>query len=184
MAVARQDAECLRRHGACLAIRTELFESLGRFDAGFPNNFNDVDLCLRARERGYDVVCVSAPGLIHSECGTRRGIVRFEERYRFYAKWAHALARPDPYYSESLAATEGISLNLEGWRGFRALLAPTRSGKAGPAVGFTLTKFTNRNYPRWVWPSTSPMANPDLVPSRRRPRLLRAAAKNWKSKST
>ena len=112
--------------GACLAIRTELFESLGRFDAGFPNNFNDVDLCLRARERGYDVVCVSAPGLIHSECGTRRGIVRFEERYRFYAKWAHALARPDPYYSESLAATEGISLNLEGWRGFRALLAPTR----------------------------------------------------------
>ena len=112
--------------GACLAIRTELFESLGRFDAGFPNNFNDVDLCLRARERGYDVVCVSAPGLIHSECGTRRGIVRFEERYRFYAKWAQALARPDPYYSESLAATEVISLNLGGWRGFRALLAPTR----------------------------------------------------------
>ena len=112
--------------GACLAIRTELFESLGRFDTGFPNNFNDVDLCLRARERGYDVVCVYAPGLIHSECATRRGIVRFEERYRFYAKWANALAQPDPYYSESLAATESISLNLGPGAGFRALLAPAR----------------------------------------------------------
>jgi GT2 family glycosyltransferase len=108
--------------GACLAIRTELFESIGGFDPEFPNNYNDVDVCLRVRERGYEIVCVPAPGLIHAECQTRHGIVQFEERYRFYARWAHILSRPDPYYSESLAPTETIALNLTGTRGFRTLL--------------------------------------------------------------
>lgn len=98
--------------GACLAIRTELFHSLGGFDTEFPNNFNDVDLCLRARHQGYDVVCVAASGLIHLECQTRRGIVHFAERYRFYKRWGDVLEQPDPYYSESLAPTEKIALNL------------------------------------------------------------------------
>jgi GT2 family glycosyltransferase len=98
--------------GACLAIRRELFEDLAGFDPLFPNNYNDVDLCFRARARGLEVVCVSTPGLVHAECRTRRGIVHFAERYRFFRRWQQLLSRPDPYYSPSLAPSERIELNL------------------------------------------------------------------------
>ena len=109
--------------GACMAMRTAVFNELGGFDPDFPNNYNDVDLCLRARARGYAVVCVAATGLIHAECQTRPGVVRFEERYRFYRRWADVLGRPDPYYSTALSPTEAITLNLNGDEGFRSMLA-------------------------------------------------------------
>jgi GT2 family glycosyltransferase len=113
--------------GACLAIRKELFALLGGFDALFPNNYNDVDLCFRARARGYRVICLPVAGLIHAECQSRPGIVRFEERYRFYERWAALLRNPDPYYSSALAPTEKIALNLNGDGWYRALLRPAGS---------------------------------------------------------
>lgn len=109
--------------GACLAIRTELFRELGGFDPEFPNNYNDVDLCFRAQSLGYRVVCAAAEGLIHAECQTRPGIVRFEERYKFFRRWARILSRPDPYYSPALAPTEEIALNLTNDQGIRPLLS-------------------------------------------------------------
>jgi GT2 family glycosyltransferase len=113
--------------GACLAVRKDLFGRLGGFDTLFPNNYNDVDLCFRVRSQGYRVICVAVPGLIHAECQSRPGIVRFEERYRFYERWADLLGSPDPYYSPALAPTEKISLNLSGDGWYRSLLAPIRS---------------------------------------------------------
>jgi GT2 family glycosyltransferase len=113
--------------GACLAIRKDLFGRLSGFDTLFPNNYNDVDLCFRVRSHGYRVICVPVPGLIHAECHSRPGIVRFEERYRFYERWANLLSVPDPYYSPALAPTEKVALNLSGDRWHRSLLAPIRS---------------------------------------------------------
>ena len=110
--------------GACLAIRNELFQRLGGFDVTFPNNYNDVDLCFRVRANGYEVVCAPVPGLIHYECQSRRGIVRFEERYRLYGRWMEILSRPDPYYSVSLSPTERIALSLGDDRWHRPVLTP------------------------------------------------------------
>ena len=42
--------------GACMMTRRSVFEELGGFDEEFPIDYNDVDLCLRARERGMLVV--------------------------------------------------------------------------------------------------------------------------------
>lgn len=100
--------------GACLAIQRSVFLELGGFDASFPNNYNDVDLCLRAQTAGYDIVCAAVPGLVHAECRTRKGLIRFDERYRFYTRWGGVLSRPDPYYNPSLAPAEEIALNLDG----------------------------------------------------------------------
>jgi hypothetical protein len=107
--------------GACLAIRKELFFRAGGFDTQFPNNYNDVDLCFRVRSQGYRVTCVAVPGLIHAECQTRPGIVRYEERFRFYARWGDLLSLPDPYYSVAFAPTEKIALNLDGDNWYRTL---------------------------------------------------------------
>ena len=41
--------------GACCLIPAQLFHDLGGFDTNFLNGFEDVDFCLRVRERGYRV---------------------------------------------------------------------------------------------------------------------------------
>lgn len=98
--------------GACLAIRAELFQTIGGLDPQFSVEFNDIDLCFRVRAIEKRVVCVPVPGLIHAECQSRRGVVRFEERYRFHRKWESAFSCPDPFYSPSLAPTDTIALSL------------------------------------------------------------------------
>ncbi len=112
--------------GACLAIRADLFRALGGFDPAFPNNYNDVDLCFRAREAGREIVCVPVPGLVHAECQTRPFLVRFEERYEFFRRWGLQLSRPDPYFSTSLSPSETITLNVSGETGYNSVLAKYR----------------------------------------------------------
>ena len=41
--------------GACMAVRRDLFESLGGFDEGYRNSYEDVDLCMRAHASGAGV---------------------------------------------------------------------------------------------------------------------------------
>ena len=104
-----------------MAMRASTFATLRGFDAAFPNNYNDVDLCLRARALGLEVICVATSEIIHEECRTRVGVTSLEERDRFYGRWAQVLSRPDPYYSPNLAPTEAIALNFDAEPRFRVL---------------------------------------------------------------
>jgi GT2 family glycosyltransferase len=100
--------------GACLAIRQSVFEELGGFDESFPVNYNDVDLCLRARQAGYEVIVEPAALLRHYECQSRQAGVRLEERYLFEQRWAAWLERGDPFYSPHLRRTlEDAGLELQ-----------------------------------------------------------------------
>jgi O-antigen biosynthesis protein len=100
--------------GACLAIRKNVFEELGGFDESFPVNYNDVDLCLRARQAGYEVIVEPAAQLRHYECQSRQAGVRLEERYLFEQRWAAWLERGDPFYSPHLRRTlEDAGLELQ-----------------------------------------------------------------------
>jgi O-antigen biosynthesis protein len=99
--------------GACMAVRADVFRQLGGFDAAFPVNYNDVDLCLRAGAAGYRVVCVASEGLTHEECGTRLGVTHLGEREAFYERWMEVLRRPDPYSSPSLLPSEKIAFNRQ-----------------------------------------------------------------------
>jgi len=119
--------------GACMAMRADIFHQLGGFDAAFPNNYNDVDLCLRATAAGYRVVCLAVDGLIHDECGTRLGFTNLAERDAFYKRWMSVLSRPDPYYSIALRRTEEIALNgldsslltSSPWKGVSSCVPPS-----------------------------------------------------------
>ncbi|MBV8820902.1 MAG: glycosyltransferase [Acidobacteriaceae bacterium] len=92
--------------GACLAIRRTTFEKLGGFDLRFPVNYNDVDLCLRARQNGYEVICETNAVLRHLESKTRLRGVTWQERELFYERWGHLLEQGDPYYNANLTRTK------------------------------------------------------------------------------
>ena len=89
--------------GACLAIRRTVWDELGGFDRRFPINYNDVDLCLRARRSGYSVVLESAALLHHREAQTRATAVTPAERALFASLWTPALASADPFFNPNLA---------------------------------------------------------------------------------
>ncbi|OYT72280.1 MAG: glycosyl transferase family 2 [Chloracidobacterium sp. CP2_5A] len=95
--------------GACLAIRREVFELVGGLDAeNLAVAFNDVDLCLRVRERGYRVLFTPQAELYHLESASRGSDHRSERRLTFQreceymrARWG-ALLDDDPYYNPNL----------------------------------------------------------------------------------
>lgn len=86
--------------GACMAVRRDVFTSLGGFDESFPVNYNDVDLCLRARRAGYRVIIDPGVVLRHDEARTRASGTRFVEREAFQERWYEAM--DDPFYSPLL----------------------------------------------------------------------------------
>lgn len=55
---------------ACMLVRRELFEEVRGFDEQFVNGFEDVDLCLKVREKGYHVVYQPRSVLYHLESQT------------------------------------------------------------------------------------------------------------------
>lgn len=78
--------------GACMAVRTEVFRSLGGFDsANFPLEGNDADFCYRARASGLSVLYDPYATLYHLESKTRGFSVSGEDRETSLA--AQALLR-------------------------------------------------------------------------------------------
>lgn len=75
----RGDHNFLAVTGACLMMRRQVFNELGGFDECYANNYNDVDLCLRAYQKGMRNVCKMDKPLIHCESVTRGKICQSPE---------------------------------------------------------------------------------------------------------
>ena len=56
--------------GACLLVRTALWRDLGGLDESYPFGLEDVDLCLRARQRGARIFCSGETDSLHFESMT------------------------------------------------------------------------------------------------------------------
>jgi len=52
---------------SCLMIKTELFRGEDLMDKSFPILFNDVDLCRRIYDRGYEICLVPEAEIIHEK---------------------------------------------------------------------------------------------------------------------
>ena len=63
---------------ACMLARRDVFEALDGFDDALAVGYQDVDLCLRARNQGYKTICSAEAVLFHHESVTRNVDV-FEE---------------------------------------------------------------------------------------------------------
>ena len=65
----------------------KIFKSLGFFDTRFKNGFEDVDLCLKAEEAGFDCMYCSEAHLVHREYGSRNPDNDVQNYMKLYEKW-------------------------------------------------------------------------------------------------
>lgn len=96
--------------GACMMVSKVLYEELGGLDENFAVALNDVDFCLRVREKGLLNIFTPFAELYHYESKSRGSdkkddkAVRYQmESDRFRVKWADALAKGDPYYNPNFS---------------------------------------------------------------------------------
>lgn len=90
---------------ACLAMRKSVFEEVGGLDEkDLKVAFNDVDLCLKVRKAGYDIVYTPHAELYHHESASRGQDLDPEARARFDGevavmrrRWGETLDH-DPFY--------------------------------------------------------------------------------------
>ena len=108
--------------GACLLVKKSLYDAVGGLDAGFAVSLNDVDLCLKLRERGLLNVFTPFAELFHYESASRGLDDKGEkaERYnkeseRFRQKWKKQLEAGDPYYNPNFSLDRSdFSLKIQG----------------------------------------------------------------------
>ncbi len=94
---------------ACLLMRRECFDEVGGYDErNLAVAFNDVDLCLKVRAAGYDIVWTPYAELYHLESASRGDDMAPEKAARFAReieymrkRWGDVLDN-DPYYSPNL----------------------------------------------------------------------------------
>jgi GT2 family glycosyltransferase len=84
----RRSRDALAVSGAAMAVRTAWFLENGGFDESFVNGFEDVDLCLRAREQRRLIEYVAHARFAHYEAASEGRFDReAENERRFYARW-------------------------------------------------------------------------------------------------
>jgi len=92
--------------GACLMVSSEIYRELGGLDENFKISLNDVDFCLKAREKGYLNIFTPFAELYHYESISRGSDAKGKnaDRYNreadaFKTKWKAVLEKGDPYYN-------------------------------------------------------------------------------------
>ncbi len=94
---------------ACVVMSRAVFEEVGGFDdKDLTVAFNDVDLCLKIRSKGYKITYVPYAELYHFESASR-GYETTPEKFRRFEqevenmkrRWREVLAK-DPYYNPNL----------------------------------------------------------------------------------
>ena len=96
--------------GACMLVKTSVWDAVGGLDEGFAVAFNDVDFCLRVRDAGHHIIWTPYACLTHHESKSRGGDDRDPVKARRFASEQQRLCDrhgkenllDDPYYNPSL----------------------------------------------------------------------------------
>lgn len=88
---------------ACVMVRKTVYEEIGGLDEqNLAVTFNDVDFCLRLRQKGYLIVYTPYATLYHHESLSRGYDVNMKEVQYMQNKYAELMKNGDPYYNPNL----------------------------------------------------------------------------------
>lgn len=87
---------------AAMMVRKSVFNEVGGFDENIAVSYNDVDLCLKIRKKGYLIVYTPFVELIHHESISRGNNLDDTEVHYMMTKWGDTL-KDDPYYNPNLS---------------------------------------------------------------------------------
>lgn len=93
---------------ACMVMRKAVFETAGGFDENLPIAFNDVDLCLKIREKGFRILWTPYAELYHHESLSSRAMIPSfsfkirQDMERLQQKWAYEMIA-DPAFNPNLS---------------------------------------------------------------------------------
>jgi len=73
--------------GALMLLPRAVFDQLGGFDEGYFLHAEDLDLCRRVRDAGYDVACINAITVVHGKGGSSRHRPLFVARHKHRGMW-------------------------------------------------------------------------------------------------
>jgi O-antigen biosynthesis protein len=89
--------------GACMLMRTEVFNRLGGFDEAHAIVNNDVDFCLKAHAAKLWNVFTPFSRLIHHELASRAHIKDQHDESAFGIRWQSLIAHGDPFFHRNLS---------------------------------------------------------------------------------
>ena len=112
---------------ACLLIERRKWDEVGGFDEHLAVSLNDVDFCLKLREKGYLNVFTPFAELTHYESASRGDDLSGENAKRYDAecelfrtRWKSVLDAGDPYYNPNFSLDRSdFSLRVEGYSSLR-----------------------------------------------------------------
>jgi GT2 family glycosyltransferase len=84
---------------ACLMMRRSLIEDVGGFNEHFFTIYQDLDLCLRLRERGKRIIFTPRARFVHHESHSRGRYYDFVDRNLLLDFWQPLIEAGDPYYN-------------------------------------------------------------------------------------
>lgn len=96
--------------GACLLVKKSIYDEVGGLGEDFAISLNDVDFCLKARQKGYLNVFTPFAELYHYESVSRGSDMsgdnakRYNEESEYFRnKWKDVLEAGDPYYNPNFS---------------------------------------------------------------------------------
>lgn len=100
--------------GACVMVKKSVYLELnGLEEENLAVSFNDVDFCLRLREKNYQIVYTPYAVLYHHESLSRGYNVAFNEEYYLRQRHKNIFEKGDPFYNPNLSRDKlDFSLNL------------------------------------------------------------------------
>ncbi len=99
--------------GAVTMMRPDVFAEVGGFEDRLRVAFNDVDLCLRVRQAGYDVVYTPYCSLYHHESASRGVRPHLDDDAFFEGRWRPSEYR-DPFYNPNLDRSRPFQVYARG----------------------------------------------------------------------